>query len=155
MSTGSYGKVTNFFALGNCRAELLKQATFSNSLTENYLIMCFTNILKIDSPNQYLDQTWCKSGIRTPGPWYLGHGTPSKFKSGTQGLPSKSKSGTPRLRSKFKSGNLIIFLHCLTYYVLGKYRDLFFGGGGRNPCNLSGVQLARQFIKVNSFICLK
>ena len=30
----------------------------------------------------------------------------------------------------------------------------FFGGGWRNPCNLSGVQLARQFMKLNSFICL-
>ena len=33
-------------------------------------------------------------------------------------------------------------------------RDLFFGGEERYPCNLSGVQLARQFIKINSFICL-
>ena len=30
----------------------------------------------------------------------------------------------------------------------------FFGGGGRDPCNLSSVQLARQFMKLNSFICL-
>ena len=30
----------------------------------------------------------------------------------------------------------------------------FFGGGGRDPRNLSGVQLVRQFMNLNSFICL-
>ena len=33
-------------------------------------------------------------------------------------------------------------------------RDVFFGGGWRYPCNLFGAQLARQFIKINSLICL-
>ena len=32
-------------------------------------------------------------------------------------------------------------------------RDLFVGGR-RDPFNLSGVQLVRQFMKLNSFICL-
>ena len=36
--------------------------------------------------------------------------------------PLKVKSGTPGPPPKFKSGTLIIlFLHCLTYYVLDKY----------------------------------
>ena len=30
----------------------------------------------------------------------------------------------------------------------------FFGSGGRDPCNLSGVHLGRQFMKLSSFICL-
>ena len=39
-----------------------------------------------------------------------------------QGPPSKFKSGTPRPPSKFKSGTvIIIFLHCLTYFVPNKY----------------------------------
>ena len=115
-------------------------------------------------------------------------GTYLKFKSRTTGSPSKLKSGTL----------IIIFPHCLTYFVLGKlillyviwnnfpqivgilsyiicselihhFREIFnvtvvglmqrrnpffFGGGWRDPCSLSGVQLARQFIKLNSFICL-
>ena len=33
-------------------------------------------------------------------------------------------------------------------------RDLLFGGGWRDPCNLSGVQLARQSMKWNIFLCL-
>ena len=41
----------------------------------------------------------------------VGPGTPLKFKSGTPGPPSKFKSGTL----------IIIFLHCLTYFVLDKY----------------------------------
>ena len=54
-----------------------------------------------------------KSGTRDP---------PLKFKSGTSGPPSKFKSGTPGPPSKFKSGTLIIiFHHCLTYFVLDKY----------------------------------
>ena len=60
---------------------------------------------------------WCKSGSRTRDP-----GPPSKFKSGTPGPPSKFKSRTPGPPSKFKSGTLIIiFLHCLTYFILDKY----------------------------------
>ena len=36
--------------------------------------------------------------------------------------PLKFKSGTPEPSSKFKSGTLkVIFLHCLTYFVLDKY----------------------------------
>ena len=41
----------------------------------------------------------------------VGPGAPLKFKSGTPGPPSKFKSGTL----------IIIFLHCLTYFVLDKY----------------------------------
>ena len=41
----------------------------------------------------------------------VGPGTPLKFKSRTPGPPSKFKSRTL----------MIIFLHCLTYFVLGKY----------------------------------
>ena len=33
-------------------------------------------------------------------------------------------------------------------------RDLFFGGGWRDPCNLPCVQLTQQFMKLDSFICL-
>ena len=52
----------------------------------------------------------------------VGPGTPLKVKSGTPGLPSKIKNGAPGPPSKFKSGTLvIIFLHCLTYFVLDKY----------------------------------
>ena len=62
---------------------------------------------------------WCKSGTRTSGP---GTRDPLKFKSGTSEHPSKFKSRTPGPPSKFKSGTLIIiFLHCLTYFVLDKY----------------------------------
>ena len=73
---------------------------------------------------------WCKSGTMTLGPetrdppqsLKVGPGTHLKFKSGTPGLPSKFESGTPGPLSKFKSGTLIIiFLHCLTYFVLDKY----------------------------------
>ena len=41
----------------------------------------------------------------------VGPGTPLKFKTGTLGHPSKFKTGTL----------IMIFLHCLTYLVLGKY----------------------------------
>ena len=60
-----------------------------------------------------------KSGSQEPGPrdprppqnLKVGPRNPLKFKSGTRGPPSK-----------FKSGSLIIiFLHCLTYFVLDKY----------------------------------
>ena len=73
------------------------------------------------------NEAWCKSGTRTPGPR-----TPSKFKSGARdppplkfksgapGPPSKFKSRTPGPSSKFKSWTLIIFLHCLNYFVLDK-----------------------------------
>ena len=50
------------------------------------------------------------SGTRTTGPGTRDPETPSKFKSGTQ-EPLKFKSGTL----------IIIFLHCLTYFVLDKY----------------------------------
>ena len=54
-----------------------------------------------------------------PGPQHPRR--PSKFKMGP-GTPLKFKSGTPGPPSKFKSGTLIIiFLHCLTYFVLDKY----------------------------------
>ena len=34
-------------------------------------------------------------------------------------------------------------------------KNLFFQGGAKDPCNLSGVQFARQFMKLNSLlICL-
>ena len=46
----------------------------------------------------------------------------SNFKSGAPEPPSKFKSGAPGPPSKFKTGTLrIIFLHCLTYFVLDKY----------------------------------
>ena len=124
-----------------------------------------------------------------PGPQDLpqslkvGPRNPLKFKNGTPGHPSNLKNRTPGPPSKFKSGTLIIiFLHCLTYFVLEKYiyygnnfprivgilsyilcselihhfrksfnvtfgvrnatEGSFFGGGWRDPCNLSGVQLA-------------
>ena len=66
-----------------------------------------------------------KVGPRTRDPpqsLKAGPGTPLKFKSGTPGPPPKFKSGTPGPPSKFKSGTLIIiFLHCVTYFVLDKY----------------------------------
>ena len=52
----------------------------------------------------------------------VGLGTPLKFKSETAGPHPKFKSGTLGSPSKFKSGTLvIIFLHCLTYFVPDKY----------------------------------
>ena len=52
----------------------------------------------------------------------VGPGTLLEFKNGTPGPPSKFKSRIPGPPSKFKSGTLIIiFLHCLTYFVLDKY----------------------------------
>ena len=49
--------------------------------------------------------------------------TPLKFKSGTPGPPSKFKGGIQGPTSKFKSGTLIIILlHCLAFFVLGKYK---------------------------------
>ena len=61
-----------------------------------------------------LKWAWCKIRTRTPGsgtsgPWDLR--PPAKFKSGTSGLPSKFKSWALRM----------IFLHCLTCFVLDKY----------------------------------
>ena len=53
-------------------------------------------------------------GTRDPGPpqsLKVGPGTPLKFKSGIPGPPSKFKSGTL----------IIIFLHCLIYFVPDKY----------------------------------
>ena len=37
---------------------------------------------------------------------------------------------------------------------LMQWKELFFGGRWRDPCNLSGIQLARKFMKLNNFICL-
>ena len=49
-------------------------------------------------------------------------GPPLKFKGGTPGPSSKFKGRIPGPPSKFKSGTLIIvFLHCVTYFVLDKY----------------------------------
>ena len=80
----------------------------------------------------YKNQAWCKSGTRTKGPatrdppqsLKVGPGTPIKFKSGT---PSpKFKSKTPVPPSKFISGTfIIIFLYCLTYFVLDKYTHTY------------------------------
>ena len=48
--------------------------------------------------------------------------TSLKVNSGTAGPPSKFISRTPGPHSKFKSGTrIIIFLHCLTYFVLDKH----------------------------------
>ena len=57
-----------------------------------------------------------------PGPRNLGtRDPPQSLKVGPR-TPLKFKSGTPGPPSKFKSGTLkIIFLHCLTYFVLDKY----------------------------------
>ena len=69
-------------------------------------------------------------GPRDAGTWdpeppqslKVGLGTSLKFKGGSPGPPSKSKSRTPGPTTKFKSeALLIIFLHCLTYFVLDKY----------------------------------
>ena len=40
------------------------------------------------------------------------------------------------------------------FVCLMQRKDGFFCSGWRDPCNLSGVQLARKFMKFNSFICL-
>ena len=86
---------------------------------------CRLNVISISKT-----RAWCKSGTRTPGPGIrdppqslkVGPGSPLKFKSGTPGPPSKFKSRIPGPPSKFKSGTfIIIFLHCLTYFVLDKY----------------------------------
>ena len=65
----------------------------------------------------YLNEAWCKSGTRTPGPGTSGPGTqdlpqslkvgpwtPLKFESGTPGPPSKFKSRIPGSPSKLKVG---------------------------------------------------
>ena len=74
-----------------------------------------------------------KPGTQDPGPQNPGTrdptqslkvvpGNPLTFKSGTPGPPPKFESVTTGPPSKFKSGTLIIiFLHCLTYFVLDKY----------------------------------
>ena len=92
---------------------------------------------------------WKRHGVKVgPGPHYLGltdsgsrdweppqslkvgPGTSIKLKSETSGPPSKFRSRTPGPHSKFKSGTpIIIFLHCLTYFVLDKYvynREIIF-----------------------------
>ena len=54
---------------------------------------------------------WCKSGTRTTGLGTWGTGTrdpPQSLKVGLQDPPTEFKSGT----------FIIIFLHCLTYFVL-------------------------------------
>ena len=78
-------------------------------------------------------RAWCKSGTRILGPGNPGTRDPSqslkleprtslKFESGTPGPPPKFKSGTLGSPSNFKNGTLIIiFLHCLTYFVRDKY----------------------------------
>ena len=68
--------------------------------------------------------TWYKSGTRSPGSGTSGSwdsGPPQSLRVGP-GTLLKFKSGAPGPPSKFKSGALIIiFLHCLTYFVLDKY----------------------------------
>ena len=51
----------------------------------------------------------------------VGPGTPLKFKSGTPGPSSKFKSGTPGPPSTDPRTLIIIFLRCLTYFVIDKY----------------------------------
>ena len=71
---------------------------------------------------------WYKSGTKALGLGYSGlwdpgprtRDLPQSLKVGPR-TPLKFKSGTPGPSSKFKSGTLLIFLHCLTYYVLDKY----------------------------------
>ena len=62
-----------------------------------------------------------------PGPWVPGPRDPGtrdphqSLKVGP-GTPLKFKTGIPGPPSKFKSGTLfILFLHCLTYYVLDNF----------------------------------
>ena len=80
------------FALGNSKAELLKQATFSNSLTENYLNIYFINILKINSPNQYF--------LTLFGPQV-----------------EKFQFWTLKIRQSVVPFCLFVFLHCFNFYL--------------------------------------
>ena len=63
-------------------------------------------------------------GYQESGPRYLRAGTqdPSQSLKVGHRTPLKFKNGIARPPSKFKSGTLIImFLHCLNYFVLDKY----------------------------------
>ena len=66
-----------------------------------------------------------RHGIKVrPGPWDPGPRDPEPYQSLIVGPGTllKFEIGTPGPSSKFKSGTLIIiFLHCLTCYVLDKY----------------------------------
>ena len=77
----------------------------------------------------YLNEAWCKSGTRTPGPGTSGPGTqdlpqslkvgpwtPLKFESGTPGPPSKFKSRIPGPPSKFKSGTPLPFFNEFVFF---------------------------------------
>ena len=73
-------------------------------------------------------KTWCKRhGDQDPRTWDLSTlepetwDPPQSLKVGP-GTPLKFKSGSSGSNSKFKSGILvIIFLHCLPYFILDKY----------------------------------
>ena len=86
----------------------------------------FEKGLEIVSPSHSFPDCWhgvkVRPGPRDPGPRDPGtRNPPQSLKVGRE-TPLKFKSGTPGPPSKFKSGTLIIiFLHCLTYFVLNKY----------------------------------
>ena len=67
--------------------------------------------------------SWLLHGVKVrPGPRDLRTRDPPQSLKVRPETSLKFKSGTPGPPSKFKSGTLIIiFLHCLTYFVLDKY----------------------------------
>ena len=93
---------------------------------------------------------------RDPGPppsLKMRPGTSLKFKSGIPGPPSKFKSG----RNIYIWNIYIRHFYEIVSVTLGVPNALevsIFSSRGRDPCNLFGVQLARQFMKLISFICL-
>ena len=89
-------------------------------LKKNVLTFCLDKVL-----------IKCRVSIRKSSMWFYidSSGNGVKVGPGPQDLglrdsgirPSKFKSGNPGPPSKFKSGTFIVFLHCLTDFVLDKY----------------------------------
>ena len=129
----------------------MRVSQVSPYITTTYTIPCGPNLLRLNKAVKkdlkllrYIhyhclsftqkNKAWCNSGTRTPGRKTSGPGPPQslkvgpgtllKFRRGTPGSHSKFKGGIPGPPSKFKSGTfIIIFFHCLTYFVLDKYID--------------------------------
>ena len=119
--------------------------------------------------SEYSLLAWCKSGIRTHGPGE----SPQSLKVGPQDPLQSLKEGPSCNNSLFDLfcfrqiciyyGNnfpriVIILSYILCSELIHHFGEIFnityatvgffFGGGWRDPCNLLGVQLARQFMKL-------
>ena len=92
---------------------------------------------------------WCKSGIRTPRLSFLRHCLIYYV------LIYYVFPRIVGILSYVLCSELIRYFCEIFTATLGApnaTKVSIFGGGGRVPCNLSGVQLARQFMKLNSFV---